>query len=68
MENDWSDDYLCSPERALFVVRQYMAIDARRKIEALKGRSVTHLDGNSFNNDMQNLRIVERGENHGRAR
>lgn len=64
-DNEWSEEGLFSPERALYQFERHMARVARRKIKAMRGQSIHHIDGNRFNNDLSNLVVVERSENYG---
>lgn len=65
-ENEWSEESLFSAERSLFVIKHHMAIDARHRMGALRGQCIMHIDGNPFNNELSNLRIVDRSENRAR--
>lgn len=45
---------------AIALLNRVKRTSARQKFGALKDQVVTHIDGDRYNNDISNLRIVER--------
>lgn len=62
-DNEWSEESLFSAERALAVIKQHFAIDARHRIGAKRGQTVHHINGDVFDNRSENLRVVNKETN-----